>query len=288
MKFGRHLFSRIADRIVLSPCFYSLPDELFLKTRFLIKLGKRLNLKNPKSFSEKIQYLKIHDKKDEYVQYVDKIESRKIALRYMDESNIIPILKKWGKPKQIDISSLPSQFVLKCNHDSGSSIVCYDKNDFDINLAINKLTKSYSTNYFYSGREWPYKFVRPCVFAEKILNPPIDDYKVYCFEGKPHFIVRCSDLNNKRAMDFYDLSWKRILVRKPGHPTAPDIPKPVFFDRIIDWAESFSKGKHFLRVDFVYSDKCIYFGELTLYASSGFNSFIPADFDYELGNLIQL
>ena len=290
MKFD-YLLHRIIERMLESPFFYLVPDEFYLKIKFFVKMGRRLNLNHPVTFNEKLQWLKLYDRKESYSTLVDKIAVKQFAVSIMGRDAVLATLDTWTDADKLDFRKLPDSFVLKCNHDSGSTIICKNKNDVDLSLIKKKLHKSLKKNYFYSGREYPYKKIQPMIFAEDIIlsDTSVDDYKVFCFEGIPKFIIRYSDaVDHKRAMDFYDTSWNRLNIRKPGHPTGSDVEAPKCLGKMIEYSKQFSYGFHFLRVDFVYANNQLLFGELTLFPSSGFNSFEPSKYDETFGSWIKL
>ena len=173
--------------------FKKMNDEKYLCIVYKIRTGKTLNLENPKTFNEKLQWLKLYDRKIEYTTMVDKYAVKQYVADKIGENHIIPTLGVWDKFEDIDFDKLPNNFVLKCTHDSGGLVICRDKSKLDMNAAKKKLNKSLKRNYFYAGREWPYKDVKPRIIAEKYLEEKgktvPEDYKVYCINGKPIYIV---------------------------------------------------------------------------------------------------
>lgn len=286
------LINRAVNHILRYKLFHFMSDKLYLQIKYWAMTSRRLDLDNPKSFNEKLQWLKLFDRDASYINMVDKLAVKDLASEVMGSDKVAKVLCTWESPEQIDLSVLPNSFVLKCNHDSGSSVVCKDKKDFDINKAIRQLTQAMQSNYYFDGREWPYRKIKPVVFAEQYIHSinPLVDYKVFCFNGIPHYVIRYSDVENNgsRAMDYYDMNWNLLSVKKPGHPNGLVISKPSFFNEIKHYSELFSKNIPFLRVDFVEADGHLFFGELTLYPSSGFNSFIPEQFDEVLGQKLTI
>lgn len=190
------------------------PDSWFLYFRFKDHLGYYPNLCHPKTFNEKLQWLKLNDRRPEYIKMVDKHEAKKYVASRIGEEYIIPTLGVWDKVEDIDWQSLPNQFVMKCTHDSGGIIICKDKSQLDIEKTKKKLKKSLSYDYYVNGREWPYKNVPRRIIAEKLMAPekktaPADlpDYKFFCFDGEPKYCQVIRDRNTKETIDFYDMDW---------------------------------------------------------------------------------
>ena len=269
-------------------------DELFLKTKYRAVFGKKLNLESPETYNEKLQWLKLHDRKPEYIKLVDKYEVKKIIADKIGEEFIIPTLAVWDKPDDIDIGVLPNQFVLKCTHDSGGLSICLDKALFDLNSAKKKLADAFKHNYFWNGREWPYYHVKPRIIAEQYmkdkLTDELRDYKFFCFDGvvKALFIAsdRQKDVDTK--FDFYSDKGEHLDIRQ-GHPNADMIPPlPVNFEKMKELASVLSKGFAQVRVDFYEVNGNIYFGELTLFHFDGMTPFIPDEWDHAFGSYIDL
>lgn len=273
-------------------------DEPFLKFAYRLKMGKTLDLEHPKTFNEKIQWLKLHDRKPEYTTMVDKYLVKKYVADIIGEEFIIPTLGKWDKFDDIDFDKLPNQFVLKCNHDSGSVVVVKDKSKFDDKAraaARKKLDGSLKRNYFWIERGWAYKNIVPCIIAEKYMEDDgrtgLTDYKIHCFNGEPKFVIVFRDRFGKNGMtdDFFDVNWQHLPVARPGHPFSKEnISKPENFDLMIEFAKKLSDGTKFLRVDFYNISGKIYFGELTFYPAGGMSRFEPEEWDEKIGEWIRL
>lgn len=273
-----------------------LSDASFLRLYYWLVFGKRLNLKEPKTFNEKLQWLKLYDRRPEYVKMVDKIDVKEFVAKRIGEDFIIPTLGVWEKPGKIDWDSLPNQFVIKWNHDSGSIVICKDKSTFDRKAALQKLRRGAKINGFWLGREWPYKGVKPLLLAEKYMedksstNNDLVDFKFMCFNG----MVKCCFTCTKRftgeglKVTFYDNDWN-ILPFERDHPreTCP-IQKPYSYELMKDAAEKLTKGLPFARIDFYEINKRPYFGEITLYPGGGFEAFQPEVWDHTLGDWITL
>lgn len=273
----------------------TLRDENYLKYRYKIQMGKDLDLNNPKTFNEKIQWLKLNDRNPIYTQMVDKYEVKDYIEKIIGKEYIIPTIGIYDCFDDIDFDSLPNQFVMKCTHDSGSVCICKDKSLINIDEFRKKINKSLNVNYYYSGREWPYKNVRPRIIVEKYLDDlsdnQINDYKFMCFNGKVECCFVCTDRDNKvdgLAVTFFDKSWNKLPFKRHYRNSEEVINKPSNYDKMIELAEILSKNIPFIRVDFYEVDNKIYFGELTLYPGSGFEEFSPEEWDYKLGSLIDL
>lgn len=272
-----------------------LPDKLYLRLMYHGEIGKKLNLDNPTTYNEKIQWLKLYDRRQEYVTMVDKLNVRDYIKDKIGEDYLIPLLGKWETPESIDFDSLPTQFVLKCNHDSGSVLVCKDKLNFDIEEARKKLSFHLKKGTFCFGREWPYKCVKPCIIAEQYMEDEktheLRDYKFFAFDGIVKAVFIATDRQNIKkttSFDFFDMEFNHLDIIN-GHPMADKpIEKPNNFNEMVSLAEKLSKGMPHLRVDFYEVNGRTYFGELTLYHHSGFTKFEPEKWDDIFGSWITL
>lgn len=253
-------------------------DEKYIKYIYKEKFGKEINLENPQTFNEKLQYLKLHDHNPLYTLLVDKILVKKYITDNFSNVNVIPILKIYDKVEDINFDELPNRFVLKTNHDSGTFIICKDKNNFDQKKAIKKLKQRLNRKYFYLWREWPYKNIKPKVFAESYIsdaNNQLIDYKFYCFDGKAEFVMVCTDRNSDVKFYYYDRQWR--LQKNMSHDGKKanksfKLDKPKNLEKMFQIAEQLSKGIKFVRLDLYNVDGKIYFGEYTFYPSAGFDT----------------
>lgn len=252
--------------------FRGLSDARYLKICYRLIMGKKLDLENPQTFSEKLQWLKLHDRKPEYTKLVDKYECKKIIAEKIGEEYVIPTLGVWDRFDDIDFDSLPQQFVLKCTHDSGSVILVKDKEKLDIPAAKRKLEKALKKNYYYSGREWPYKNVPPRILAEeRISEGAPDDYKFYMFQGEMDSVMVCTDRDSGNTQyRFYDRDWNRLYYQKPELESEGDVARPACYPEMIEIAEKLSKDFVHVRVDLYNVGEKVYFGELTMFDQSGF------------------
>ena len=275
--------------------FNWMPDEPYLKLKYWACMGKKLNLRDPKTFNEKIQWLKLHDRKPEYTSMVDKYEAKKYVAEKIGEEYIIPTIGVWDSYDEIDFSTLPNQFVLKCTHDSGGLSICRDKATFDIESAREKINRSLKKKYFLQSREWPYKNVKPRIIAEQYMEDrstqELRDYKFFCFDGVAKALFIASDRQKKdedTKFDFYDIDFRHLPFTN-GHPNALITPqKPERFQEMVELAEKLAAGFPHLRVDFYEVNGVVYFGELTFSHWSGFQPFVPEEWDTTFGNWINL
>lgn len=286
----KHLFLKYGNKF-----FQKYDDEKFLKIAYRARMGKRLNLKNPKTYNEKLQWLKLYDRKPEYTTMVDKYAVREYIKEKIGEEYLIPLLGVWDRFEDIDFEKLPNQFVLKCNHDSGGLVICKDKTTLDIELVEKKINNSLKKNYYFHGREWPYKEVEPKIIAEKYMvdesGDEIKDYKIMCFNGVPKVMLIVSDRQTEgeeTKFDFFDMEFNHLPVTK-GHPhSKKEIMKPQSFDEMKKVAEKLSAGIPHARIDFYDVNGKLYFGEITFFPASGFGAFKPEEWDYKFGSHIEL
>jgi len=271
-----------------------IPDSLYLKIMYRGLVGEKLNLKNPQKYNEKLQWLKIHDRKPGYSRLVDKYEVRQYIADKIGAEYLITCLGVWDSVEQIDFDKLPNQFVLKCTHDSGSVIICKNKAFLDITAVKERLKKACKRNYYYTYREWPYKNVPPRIIAEEYMadlqDDDLKDYKVMCFGGRAEIIeVHQNRFNNKEhTQDFYDREWNNLRIVQEGLPNAGDgVIKPNKLKDILALSEILAADLKHARVDWYIVKENIYFGEITFYDGAGFESF-PDKEEYMLGEFIKL
>lgn len=272
--------------------FSWLNDEKYLKFMYKLKMNKKLNLDNPQTFNEKMQWLKLNDRNPEYTKMVDKYEVKEYVASIIGNEYIIPTIGIWDKFEEIDFNELPDKFVLKCTHDSGGLVICNNKKFFDFKKAKSKINKCLKKNYFFVWREWSYKNVKPRIIAEKYMvdesGIELKDYKLFCFNGKVKIILVCSNRFEELHETFFDNEWNILQLKRPNHEVDKNIKQPLNFEKMKSAAEKIAQGKKFVRIDFYESGKKMYFGEITFYPASGFNGFEPEEWDLELGNLIDI
>lgn len=269
-------------------------DEKYLYHKFKTRIGRYPELVNPKTFNEKLQWLKLHDRKDIYTMMVDKYEVKKYISEKIGKEYVIPTLGIWNDFDDINFDTLPNQFVLKTTHDSGGVVVCTDKNRFNKKYARNKLMYSLKNNFYKCGREWPYKNVKPRIIAEEYLKDnkqdELIDYKLMCFNGKVKVSFVCNNRFSKDGLNvtFYDNDWNRMPFERHYPASKTEINKPASFNEMIRLAEKLSENIPFVRVDFYEVNGKIYFGELTFFPGSGMEEFTPEIWDYKLGDWLDL
>lgn len=274
-----------------------LPDKPYLQLFYFATTRKFINFKEPKGFNEKLQWLKIYDKHPEYSKLVDKYAVREHISETLGEEHLFPLLGKWESFDEIDFNSLPEQFVLKCNHDSGSTKVIKEKSaltqvDFD---EMNKFyTKKLKRDFFFAGREYPYKGIKPYIIAEKLMidekapESSIDDYKFYCFNGEPKMMLMVTDRETDCRFDFFDMDFNHLDVVRHFPNSDKPIEKPEKFEEMREIATKFAKDKKFVRIDLYELGGKIYFGEYTFFAGGGFQLFNPPEWERRMGDWIDL
>lgn len=271
-----------------------IPDDVYLKLLYRARTAKKLDLKNPKRFNEKIQWLKVYDHNPLYTKLVDKYLVKEYISKSIGEEYIIPTLGVWETFDEINFDLLPDQFVLKCNHDSGGLVICKDKRNLDKEAAKNKIEYCLKKNYFYQNREWAYKNVKPLIIAEQYMEDnktgDIQDYKFMCFNGKVKCIFVCSERysNSGLKVTFFDTEWNIMPFERHYKKSDIKIEKPQNFAKMIELSEKLSEGLKFVRVDLYEINGGIYFGEMTFYPGSGMEEFRPDEWDYKLGEWIDL
>ena len=277
--------------VKLAPLF---SDRKYLELMFPMRVGYKLNLDNPQTYNEKLQWLKLYDRRPEYTQMVDKVEAKKFVANIIGEEHIIPTIAVYDRVEDINFETLPNQFVLKCTHDSGGIVVCKDKSKLNKKAALAKLERGLSRNYYYQNREWPYKNVKPRIIAEKYMSnggEELEDYKVHNFNGTPEVILVCRDRYKETGLteDFFSHHWEHLDILRPDHPQASKpISRPKELEEMIRLSEKLSKDIPFVRTDFYTINNKVYFGELTFFPSSGMKTFIPDKWDKTFGDWIKL
>lgn len=270
-----------------------LSDKLYLKIIFKLRLGYSLDLKNPQTFNEKLQWLKLYDRNPKYIQMVDKYEVRKYISENIGEEYLIPLIGVYNRFEEINFEELPNQFVIKCTHDSGGVVICKNKSKFDIRKAKEKIKKSMKRNFYYSGREWPYKNIKPKIIIEQYMEDKkakeLIDFKIMCFNGIPKFSFTCSErYNDGLKVTFYNLSWEKMSFERHYPSSTKNIEKPKNYELMLELSKKLSKNIPFVRVDWYEINGKLYFGELTFYPGSGLEEFKPFSWDKKLGNLLSL
>jgi len=292
----RKIFGRSARGAIMKALSF-LPDKLYLKLFYFTTTGKRLNFKNPKGFNEKQQWLKVNNRNWEYCKLVDKLAVREHIKEVLGEEYLIPLLGKWKSFDDIDFSKLPNQFVLKCNHDSGSTKIIKDKTsltDKDYKDLRKFFKKRLKDDFFYAGREYPYKGLDRYIIAEQMMvddnNPQssIEDYKFFCFDGEPKVMFIATDRSTDCRFDFFDMDFNHLDIVNI-HPNADKpINKPALFEEMKVIAAKLSKGIKFVRMDLYEINGKIYFGEYTFFHGGAFRLCEPPEWERKLGDWIDL
>lgn len=282
LKTPRKMFWPLAARGL----FDWMPDDLYLKVLFRCEMGRKLNLKNPETFNEKIQWLKLYDHNPEYKEWVDKITAKEKAARILGNNHVVENLFVWENVDDIDFDRLPEKCVLKCNHDQGSTIL-FDKSKNQNTEEIRKFfIKRLKKNAYRTTREWPYKGLKAKIICEPYLADNIIDYKFFCCNGKVTF-VNIGQKNHKdhiMHVTFLDLDWNPLVFQRSDNPPVDILPeKPEKLNVMVEMAEKLAFGKKFVRIDFYLIDGNIYFSEFTLYPTSGLIQFDPVEGDSILG-----
>lgn len=293
-------FRRLFNRNIRGKVMYALsflPDKLYLQLFYFATTRRFINFKNPKGFNEKIQWLKVNDRRPEYSKLVDKLAVRDHIAEVLGEEYLFPLFGKWESFEDIDFDSLPNQFVMKCNHDSGSTKVIKDKSvltqeDFD---EMNEFySKRLKRDFYYAGREYPYKGIKPYIIAEQLMvdetahEKSIEDYKFFCFNGEPKVMFVATDRATDCKFDFFDMDFNHLdLVNI--HPNADKpIKKPELFDEMKELATKLSKGMRHVRIDLYELNGRIYFGEYTFFHGGGFQLCHPEKWERQLGDWIDI
>ncbi len=279
---------------------FCLSDKQCLKALFMYRFGYSLDLENPKTFCEKLQWLKLYDRKPEYTRMVDKYEVKKYVADKIGNEYIIPTLGVWDAPEDIEWEELPNQFVLKTTHGGGGNgvIICKDKTKLDIKAVCKQLHKSLNSDLYKTFREWPYKNVSKRIIAEKFMvsqvaSVPNDlpDYKFYCFDGEPKYCQVIRDRHDKETIDFYDINWVHqefVGLNPVARNGQTQVARPKNLDKMVDICRRLSAKLKFSRIDLYIIDDKEFFGEITLYPASGFGEFTPSEWNNRLGDLIKL
>jgi hypothetical protein len=273
------------------------PDKLYLTLLFRCKMGYWIDWKNPKTFSEKLQWLKLYNRKPEYTTMVDKYAVKEYVAKIIGEEYIIPTLGVWDTPEEINWDELPNQFVLKTTHGGGSTgvVICRDKVNFDKKAAEEKMSRSLKSCIYQSYREWPYKNVKRRIIAEQYMedreSEDLIDYKFYCFNGEPIYCQVIRDRRSKETIDFYDVDWNHMPfvglnpIVKNG---ITQVVKPYNLENMLSICRELASQIPFVRVDLYSIQRKVYMGEITFYPASGMGVFTPQEWNCKLGKFISL
>ena len=273
--------------------FRFLPDKVALQVEYLYRFHRLCNFDSPKTYTEKIQWLKLYNRDPKYCTLVDKYEVRGVVKSIIGEDHLIPLVGgPWDSFDEIDFNSLPKQFVLKSTHDSGGIVICKDKEQFDIDKAKKIINDSLKNNYFWQGREWPYKNIKHKIIAEQYMvdesGVELKDYKFFCFDGKCQFLFIATDRGIDTRFDFFDTDFNHIEVKNGHENSTKVIHRPERFEEMIEIAEKLSTGLPHVRIDLYNINGKIYFGEYTFFHFSGLIPFEPDEWDIKFGEMLIL
>lgn len=274
--------------------FKWISDKVYLKIKFKLIMGKSLNFEKVQTFNEKLQWLKLNDRKEIYTTMVDKYETKKYVSDIIGEKYIVPLLEVYDKFEEIDFEKLPNKFVLKPTHTSGNVFICKDKSKVDYKKLKKQVNKWLKRKYYYCHREWPYKNVKPRIIAEKYIEDAggqdLMDYKLFCFNGNAKIILVCSNRKGSfKNTNFYDTNWNLLPFTRANHENNfMGIKRPEQLEEMLEIAEKLSKEIPFVRVDLYETNGNVYFGEMTFFPSAGFEGFKPKEYDKILGDMLQL
>lgn len=274
-----------------------LPDALYISLFYWAATGKWPNLKNPQGFNEKLQWLKLHEDYSQYRDYTDKIKVREIIKEKLGDGYMFPILGKWKSFDEIDFSALPEEFVLKCNHDSGSVKLIHSKSsltDKDYTELKRFFDSRMKYDFYLAGREPCYKGIDRYIFAEELMKDSsgdlggIKDYKFFCFSGEPKLMFVATNRSTDLRFDFYDMGYNHLDITNIHPQSGKVLEKPKYFVKMKEIAATLSKGMPFVRVDLYELNDRVYFSELTFFHGGGFSRFYPEEWEYKLGSWIDL
>ncbi|MBR3019801.1 MAG: glycosyl transferase [Clostridia bacterium] len=270
-------------------------DEAYIKKMYSLMVGKELNLDHPETYTEKLQWLKLHDRRPEYTMMQDKYAIRDYIKKTIGEEYLIPLLGVWDRAEDIDFDNLPNEFVIKCNHDCASVSICRDKKKYDQEAARKKLKACLEKDYYLEGREWAYKDIKRKIIAEKYMHngdeKVLSDYKFFCFSGKARMVLVASGEahSSERRLVFYDTDYHYLPIQRGDTPEPESkSEKPDGFDQLIPLAEKLAGNIPFIRVDFYLVEGHPYFGEIAFYPSGGFAAFKPDEWERKIGSWIKL
>ena len=271
-------------------------DRFYIKCKYYLNMGTICNLTHPKTFQEKLQWIKLNDRKPIYHQMVDKYEAKKIITEKVGEEYVIPTIGVWDNFEDIDFSKLPDQFIIKNTHDSGTYYICKDKTSLDIQSVRKRLLiDQRKEDYYVFSREWPYKGLKHRIIAEPLLNDNngeyLTDYKFFTFNGEPKFFYVTSNRGNAGGLkeDFFDITGKLLEINQLGYYNNPNTPRlPVNLSKMIEFSKILSQDTYHLRVDFYEVNGKMFVGEMTFFDGGGFCPFTPLKYNKILGDWIKL
>lgn len=272
--------------------FFFVPDKIYLKWKYRLIMGYRLDLDNPQTFHEKLQWLKLYDRKSIYTKMVDKYEAKEYVRNIIGDKHIIRTLGMYNNFDEIDFDKLPDKFVIKPTHTSGNVYICTDKSKINYKYLKNEINKWLKRKYYYIHREWPYKDVKPRIIIEEYLNElgkdDLIDYKFFMFNEKLAFLLVCSNRRNGLKLTFFDKDGNLLDLREDKKLNDLNIKLPENYKDMIEMAKKISKGTIESRIDFYDVDGKIYFGEITFFDSAGYGHYEPEEYDLKIGKMLKL
>lgn len=292
----RSPLGRLLEAALNTPFGLLFSDETYIRTVFRLRLGTAPNLTTPRTFNEKLQWLKLHDRNPLYTLLADKYRVREYVARRVGEERLVPLLGVWDKPEQIDFNALPDRFVLKCNHNSGKGVcVCRGKSSLDISAVRRTLRLALAENYYRKGRETPYRGIPKKILAEQYLSDEeggnnLTDYKFLCFGGKVKCLFACTGRGTAGGLrvTFFDREWNPLPFERRYPAESPPPARPEKLSEMLAVAETLSEEIPFVRVDLYQACGKVYFGEMTFYPGNGFEAFRPESWDLVLGDYLTL
>lgn len=287
------------SHLIAASCFHFpslskyIPDEKYLNILFRGYIGEKMDWDNPVTFNQKMQWLKMNDRRNIYTVMVDKIRVKEFISKQIGSKYVVQTYGTWDDFDEIDFNSLPNQFVLKTNHGCGGMVICKNKDELNIQEVKKKIQKSYGDNYFWYCREWPYKNVKRKVFAEEYMQNGNQNnlvvYKIFNFSGKPELIQVIQDDKTKyETIDYFDTKWNLLDLRQNYPNSIHHLAKPETLEEMLELAGRLSQGIPFVRTDFYEVNGKVIFSEFTFFSDAGFAKFYPRKWDDELGALINL
>lgn len=266
-------------------------DETWIKLKYRYCFGRKIDLNNPQSFNEKLNWLKLKDRNPRYTLMADKYEAKKIVSELIGEQYVVPCYGVWDHFEDINFDELPDEFALKCNHNSGGGVLCRNKKTIDKEELSKRFNRWLTEEFYQYGREWPYKNIKRRILAEQLLDDhsgkELRDYKFWCFNGEPK-VMYITNKAREIYENFYDMDYRPLSINHGFKRVVPEYDKPENFDLMKDLAKKLSKGVPFVRVDFFDVNGRVYFGEFTFFDWAGFRPFKDWNMDIELGRMLKL
>lgn len=296
MKIINYIYFKIGQLLYRYPSMRKyMPDKMYLQQYYARRMGYYMDFNNPKTFNEKLQWLKLYDRKPIYTTMADKIEAKKFVSEKIGVQHIIPTLEIYNSFDEIDFDKLPNQFVMKCSHDSGSVVICKDKSSFDLEHARCIIETGLKRSWYQIGREWAYKNIKPRILIEQFMiegpSEGLTDYKFYCFNGIPKFLYVSHGLNDHENafVNYLTMDWQLAPFHRHDFREYKTLPRrPSNYNQMIQFSKTLSENTPFLRVDFYEIDGRVYFSELTFYPGCGMTPFDPVEYDKKWGDMIIL